>query len=274
MKLRYILQMLIIFVLLLITDGVYNLHQYSQDEILARAEQVYSAIEEIPAVMIVTEENSEIIYNNLGNLYFVKEVRKQHKDELIELLSTQYRLDEAHSLMSELNLPAVLEIQFNGETFTETESSLFLQATEKEEGVFQLIYTEDNYRASWQKMTKLLEFSRSIDEYWQWIYWVLAGITLLIVVYFRISYESRQSHYWQRYCRAGGNPVIKKIFRILNSIFLVFVPLMLAIGAEYYLWIYRIAGYMPDFRFQIIRAVALLAASLLALIFIRRKSYD
>jgi uncharacterized protein YlbG (UPF0298 family) len=274
MKIRYIFQMLTILLLLLVTDGVYNLRQYSQDEILERAEQVYSAIEKIPAVMIVTEENSEIIHDNLCNLYFVKEVNRQHKDEIIEILSSQYRLEEAHSLMSELNLPAVLEIQFNGETFTETESSLFLQATEKEAGVFQIIYTEENYQVSWQKMDKLLEISSLIDEYWQWVYWVLAGITFLTVFYFRISYESRQSHYWQIYCRAGGNPVIKKIFKILNSVFLVFVPLMLAIGLEYYFWIYQIAGYMPDFKFQIIRAAALLTTSLLALIFIRRKSYD
>ncbi|MCF7911121.1 MAG: hypothetical protein K9M99_01225 [Candidatus Cloacimonetes bacterium] len=274
MKLRYIVQMLIILILLLFNDGIYNLRQYSQKEILQRAEEVYLEIEDIPAVMIVTEENSEIIYDNLRNLYFVKQVIKQSKPEIIERLSSQYRLEEAHSLLSELNLPAILEIQFDGETFSATESSLFLQATEKEAGIFQIIYTEDEYHESWQKMEMLLRVSSLIEKYWRWIYWVFAGIILLIVIYFRSSYENRQSHYWRVYCRAGGNPLKKRIFRILNSVFLVFAPLILAVGTEYYLWIYRVAGYMPDFRFQIIRSAALLAVSLLTLLFIRREDHD
>ena len=138
MKLRYLLQILIILVLLIVDDGIYNLRQYSQEELNFRAEQVYLEIEEKPAILIVTEEQSERISDDIGNLYFVNKVSKQNKSEIIDILSRQYHLDEANSLLDELNLPAVLEIQFKGAAFRETESSLFWQATEKEEAFSRL----------------------------------------------------------------------------------------------------------------------------------------
>ena len=274
MKLRYLLQILIILVLLIVDDGIYNLHQYSQEELNFRAEQVYLEIEEKPAILIVTEEQSERISDDIGNLYFVNKVSKQNKSEIIDILSRQYHLDEANSLLDELNLPAVLEIQFKGAAFRETESSLFWQATEKEEGIFQIIYTDENYLDDWSKLDKLLEYSGLIENYWQWIYWGLAILLLLIVLLFRISYENRQVRYWQVYRRSGGKPGLSRIFKILNSIFLVFIPLAIAMGVEYFLWVNHTFGYMPDFRFHIIRSAALLTVSLLSLILIRRESYD
>jgi len=274
MKLRYLLHILIILVLLLIDDGIYNLRQYSQEELSSRAEQTYLEIEEKPAILIVTEEKSERISDDLSNLYFVNKVSKQNKSEIIDILSRQYQLDEASSLLDELNLPAVLEIQFRGDAFSETESSLFWQATEKEEGIFQIIYSDENYLDDWSKLDKLLEYSGLIENYWQWIYWGLAIIILLTVLSFRLSYENRQEKYWQVFTRSGGKPALSKIFRILNSIFLVFIPLAIAMGLEYFLWINHTFGYMPDFRFHIIRSAALVIVSLLSLFLIRRRDYD
>ena len=274
MKLRYLLQILIILVLLLIDDGIFNLRQYSQEELNFRAEQVYLEIEEQPAILIVTEEQSERISDDISNLYFVKQVIKQSKNELIETLSSQYRLDEASSLLDELSLPAVVEIQFKGEAFRETESSLFLQATEKEEGIFQILYSDDNYRDQWRKLDTLLKYSGLIEDYWQWVYWGLAIIILLIVLSFRINFENRQESYWQVYARSGGKSGLSRIFRILNSIFLVFIPIAIAMGLEYFLWINQTFGYMPDFHFHIMRSAALVIVSLLSLFLIRRKNYD
>jgi len=274
MKLRYLLQILIILVLLLIDDGIINLRQYSQEELNFRAEQIYLEIEEQPAILIVTEEQSERISDDISNLYFVKQVIKQSKNELIETLSSQYRLDEASSLLDELSLPAVVEIQFKGEAFRETESSLFLQATEKEEGIFQILYSDDNYRDQWRKLDTLLKYSGLIEDYWQWVYWGLAIIILLIVLSFRINFENRQESYWQVYARSGGKSGLSKIFRILNSIFLVFIPMAIAMGLEYFLWINQTFGYMPDFHFHIMRSAALVIVSLLSLFLIRRKNYD
>ncbi|MDP8221123.1 MAG: hypothetical protein P9X26_07245, partial [Candidatus Stygibacter frigidus] len=166
MKLRYLVQILIILILLLIDDGIYNLRQYSQEELYFRAEQAYQEIEEKPAILIVTEEQSQRISDDIANLYFVKQVTKQSKDEIIDLLSRQYQLDEASALLDELNLPAVVEIQFKGEAFREIESSLFWQATEKEEGIFQIIYSDDNYLDQWQKLDTLLKYSGLIEDYW------------------------------------------------------------------------------------------------------------
>lgn len=274
MKLRYLLQILIIMVLLFIDDGIYNLRQYSQEELYTRAEQVYLEIEEKPAVLIVTEEQSERISDDISNLYFVNKVSKQTKSEIIDILSRQYQLDEASSLLDELNLPAVLEIQFKGNAFRETESSLFWQTTEKEAGIFRIIFSEENYLDEWSKLDKLLEYSGLIENYWQWIYWGLAILLLLIVVLYRISYENRQVRYWQIYRRSGGKPGLSRIFKILNSIFMVFIPLAIAMGLEYFLWVNQTFGYMPDFRFHIIRAAALLIVSLLSLFLIRREIYD
>ena len=274
MKLRYLLQILIILVLLLIDDGIINLRQYSQEELNFRAEQIYLEIEEQPAILIVTEEQSERISDDISNLYFVKQVIKQSKNELIETLSSQYRLDEASSLLDELSLPAVVEIQFKGEAFRETESSLFLQATEKEEGIFQILYSDDNYRDQWRKLDTLLKCSGLIEDYWQWVYWGLAIIILLTVISFRINFENRQESYWQVYARSGGKSGLSKIFRILNSIFLVFIPMAIAMGLEYFLWINQTFGYMPDFHFHIMRSAALVIVSLLSLFLIRRKNYD
>jgi len=274
MKLRYLLQILIILVLLIVDDGIYNLRQYSQEELDSRAEQVYLEIEEKPAILIVTEEQSERISDDISNLYFVNKVSKQNKSEIIDILSRQYHLDEANSLLDELNLPAVLEIQFKGDAFRETESSLFWQATEKKEGVFQIISSDENYLDDWSKLDKLLEYSGLIENYWQWIYWGLMILLLLIVLLFRISFENRQVRYWQVYRRSGGKAGLSRIFKILNSIFLVFIPLAIAMGLEYFLWVNQTFGYMPDFRFHIIRSTALLIVSLLSLILIRRESYD
>jgi len=274
MKLRYLLQILIILVLLLIDDGIINLRQYSQEELNFRAEQIYLEIEEQPAILIVTEEQSERISDDISNLYFVKQVIKQSKNELIETLSSQYRLDEASSLLDELSLPAVVEIQFKGEAFREIESSLFLQATEKEEGIFQILYSDDNYLDQWRKLDTLLKYSGLIEDYWQWVYWGLAIIILLTVISFRINFENRQESYWQVYARSGGKSGLSRIFRILNSIFLVFIPIAIAMGLEYFLWINQTFGYMPDFHFHIMRSAALVIVSLLSLFLIRRKNYD
>ncbi len=274
MKIRYILHILVILILLGINDGIYYFRTFSQKEAKIRAEQVYEKINENPAILIVTEEHSEVIMESIGNLYFVESVRKQNKQSIIQMLSEQYRLEEAQSLLGDLSLPAILEIQFSADKFAEMESSLFLQATEKEEGIFQLIYSEENYRLPWQTLEKINIISEIIENYWFWVYWGLGLIILLVAVYFRINYEQHKKRYWEIYIRAGGSQRRKRVIWILNTIFMVLIPALIVLGGEYYLWSFNYPHYIPDFRFHTIRAAVLLSGSLIALLFTRRGKYD
>ncbi len=274
MKIRYIIQILVILILLAINDGIYYFRTFSQKELLERAEREYEKIDENPAILIVTEEKSEIIMENIGNLYFVESVKKQNKQSIIQMLSEQYRLEEAQALLGDLSLPAVLEIQFSGKKFGKMESTLFLQATEKEEGIFQLIYAEENYHLPWQNLEKINSLGEIIENYWFWIYLGMGIIILLAAVYFRINHELHKKRYWDIYIRAGGSQRQKRVIRILNSIFLVLIPALIILGGEYYLWIYKFPYYIPDFWFHAIRTAVLLSGSLIALLYSSRGKYD
>jgi len=265
--------MLIILVLVLVNDGIYYLRNFSEAELAQREEAAYITITENPAILIVSGEHSAAISEKIGNLYFVEEVKLQDKQALVDALCDQYQLDEARMLLDDLNLPAVLEIYFSAYRFGTIESDLFLQAAEGETGIYQMIYTEENYVSAWQSLTRILQIQGKMETYLPRLYIALGILVLVITGYFRISYETRNLKYWKVYIRSGGHLRQKRLVQIMNSLLLVLLPLVAVLGMEYYLFYGGYLDYSPDFWFHIIRAAALTTVSVTSLLTLRRISY-
>jgi hypothetical protein len=256
-----------------INDVSYIGRQYLAAELSARAKASYDKIADNKAILIVMEEKSEILRENISNYYFVESVQKQNKEALVQILSEQYGLQEAESLLSDLNLPVVLEIYFGGDKFGRKESELFRESLDKEEGIFHLIYSEDLYEKDWRHLSEIAKVTDYFGKYWKWLYLGTGILVLLLVIHFRLDYENLRLRFWKVYSRAGGSSSHKNLVRIINSVFLVIIPVFIVSGVQYNLWKRGLITYLPDFKWQLIRALVLLLAGLGSLFFIRSEEH-
>jgi len=234
----------------------------------------YNEIINNPAVLIVTEAQAETIYENFSNLYFVERVEKQNRKFLISSLIEKYELEEASFLLEDLNLPAVLEINFKAHNFTEMESNLFEESLEEEEGIFKVLYSKRNYTKSWQDLELINKILQIINKWYLFAYWGIGLLILVLVIYFRYNYEKRNLRYWKVYLRSGGDLRKRNQKLWLNSLLIVIIPAGILVAAMFYLFNYGILKIVPDFHYHYIRGGVLLAGSLLTMIFIRREDYD
>lgn len=273
MKLRFIIQIIMLLGLLLITDAAYLIKDSTLSHLHNYNKAIETSIESIPAYLIVNQSLAGQNVDEFSNLYFVDQVNLQNKPDLIDQLSAKYSLAEAQVLLADLNLPAVLEIKFGGERFSPTEAQIFTSTATQSAGVLKLIFNQNDYQEYWDQAVLSQNIFNIIDDYWLWCYLLLLLCSVIVAVYFRISYENKNLFYWEVFHRAGGNAHKFTLGRIVNSLLLPLIPVLIAFFISYFSHRYNLITSSPDYIFILIRAALLLLSSYASLLFIRNLKY-
>jgi hypothetical protein len=231
-------------------------------------------VEKEPAVIVLGDTNILKIVTEIRNQYYVASVRLLEQSELIDMLAEQYRLDDSQQLLEDLHLPRVVEVNFIGESFREVESGLFLKIIQEQEGVRRLLYSEDNYRESWEILDMMKNFKNTVSRYWTFFYFGFGSFLLLVILAMRIDYENSLIGFWTVFRKAGGSASYQKMNRMLISVLIVLLPAMAVIGVELILKSQSILQIVPEIKYHLIRLTAGIIISFAALFLIRKKYYE
>ncbi|MCF7920730.1 MAG: hypothetical protein K9N06_12525 [Candidatus Cloacimonetes bacterium] len=273
MKLRLIIQIILLIIVLFINDSLYVLKNRVETYLSDTEQKSLQKIEKEPAVVIINDNNLERAATNISNQYFVEEVKTIPQSELVDILTEQYHLTDSKALLGELGLPRVFEIYFSASRFREVESGLFLKNIQEQQGILRLLYSEDNYRNSWEMLEFIQGIRKVIEDYWLYFYYGFGMIFLISLLMVRLDTENRKVNYWLIYQRAGGAMIFRTVSRILTSILTLLLPVAAAFVLEYFLAKELILPVMPEIKYHILRFAAGLLISFSALLIARRKEY-
>ena len=272
MKLRLLIQILLLFFLILINDALYFGKQQLATILADYEEESLDKIGIESAVILIKEADFENILTDISNQYFVQSVKVIEQAELVELLSEQYRLSDSEALLQDMSLPRVIEVNFNPTHFREEESGLFIKNLQSYQGVTRIIYSEDNYFDSWKALGYIDKTRNTINDYWHYIYYGFGILILLLVMAIRIEIENEAQHFWEIYKRAGGNKKFQTLKRIIGGLS-ISLPLVIVYGLEYYLVTKQILKIELDADYFMIRLGACIIVSFMTLLLIRKKKY-
>ena len=272
MKLRLLIQIFLLFILILVNDGLFfgkqQLARYLSDYEVELQEKIGSE----PAVILIKNAAFENILTDISNQYYVKSVKVIEHKELVELLSEQYRLTDSEALLQDLSLPRVIEVSFNSAHFLEEESGLFIKNLKSYEGITRIIYSEDNYLDSWKILGYIDTVRNSINDYWKYLYYGFGVLILLLVLAIRIEIEKAAQPFWLIYGRAGGNMKYRSLKRIISGLSIA-LPLVIVFALEYYLISKYKLTLEIDADYFMIRLGACIVISFMTLLIIRKKKY-
>lgn len=269
MKLRPLINFLIILVLFLVNDAMYQSRRHLEAYLYEYKAVEYEQIEGNEAVLIIDGNPTESIINSLANQYYIDSVMVIQKDKLIEMLAHQYRLTDSQNLLEDISLPQVLKCSFKGDSFQEMESGLFLEMIQNDNSISRLLYSEDNYTKSWQIIGIIENLEAKIDLYWSYIYSGFAFLILFVIFDISVIREKHKKHYWKIFLLSGGAPNCRLRKRLLSGFFMVFFPSLFALGGEYYLFSINENIISPDFEFHLFRFALGLLMSFAAILIIR-----
>jgi hypothetical protein len=272
MKLRLLIQILFLFLLILVNDGMFfgkqQLARYLSDYELELQEKIGSE----PAVILIKDAAFENVLTDISNQYFVKSVKVIEHKELVEMLSEQYRLTDSEALLQDLSLPRVIEVSFNPAHFLEEESELFINNLKSYEGITRIIYSEDNYFDSWRLLGYIDIVRNTINDYWKYLYYGFGVLSLLLVLAMRIEIEKASQPFWLIYERAGGNMKYRSLKRFIGGLSIA-LPFVIIYALEYYLISKQILTLEIDADYFMIRLGACIVISFMTLLLIRKKKY-
>lgn len=274
MKLRTILNFMLLLLLFLINDAVFQSRNHIDAYLEGFKTSEYPLIEQHEAVIILEDSNPQSIINTLSKKYYIDSVMVLQKTDLINILTEQYRLSESQDLLNDLSLPEVLKCSFRGNKFRELESGLFINFIQNSENVSRLLYSEDNYLKSWNIINLIEKIENVLNEYWLYLYYGFGILILLIVLDLSLIREKQNLDYWSVFLRAGGSPKHRFSKRIVSAVLFVLIPAVIALALEYFLFLHNQEIRQPDFNYHIIRSSGSIIFSILALMFIRNSKYD
>lgn len=273
MKLRMFLNLILLLLLFFINDSIYQSRGHLDRYLEGFKIEEYNLIEDHESVIILNNSDTGTIINNLSNQYYIDSVQVIQKVELIEMLSSQYRLSESKALLEDLSLPKVLKCSFRGDKFRETESEQFLDLINTNSGVSRLLYSDENYQKSWEIISIVEDIENMVNHYWFYLYYGFGLVILLVILDLSIIREKDRVEYWSVFLQAGGSRKKRLRSRLLTGIMTIILPGAFAIGLEYYFSTVYVELIQPDLNYHILRACSGIIISLAGIIIIRNRKY-
>ena len=190
-----------------------------------------------------------------GPLDYVRSTDIENEEDVTKNLIEMYELETARDFITEYDLPNVMRIKFDADKFRykqKTDFELIISNSE-----IQKNYDEE----FWQKIQeKALNLKKG---------YLIANLVFIVFTIFfsgliRVYFEQKSNEFWRIFRASGGYLHRRRDKFILNSGYIIFVPLLLNIATYFVLIIYEQAPLYIEYKYFAVEPITLILGMLMA----------
>jgi hypothetical protein len=248
---------IIILIILLATWNLLHIGYNHQKKVLE------ANISELPMLIFSTDVILlDSLAKELDDLSYIRNITIEADSIIAEKLISGYGLDNAKDILSSYRLPSLMNISFDGTAF-QTPQKEELKKILTSSGYTELTinYDSDLWQLNRDKLKLLTKIFYGGNA-------LILVLFLLISVFLRIHFEIKSNDFWQIFRSSGGNRKVRRKQFLLNSLWLCFVPLLLATGLYFAAMYFKYINIQIDYRLFGVEFAAIIISILMSRIFL------
>ncbi len=212
MKKNIVFQFIIILLILIFWNLIHLGYNFQK-------QNYFTEISEIPIILFSEEPGTlDSLKIQINQLNYIARIFIQNKTEIMEDLISKYDLDSVKTVLEDHSLPNVMNIFPDGKNFNRVHKDELMNIITAPDLSFEYDH------GLWESIHTKIDL---LDKSYRFLNILMIIFFLFLTVFLRIHFEFKHDHFWKIYRASGGKFYQRRKYFMINSLILIFVPVLL-----------------------------------------------